>query len=126
MSKTKKQCSEMVHNTYGYPISQCSRTRVTWEGSRPWCYQHLPSAVKARAKASQARWEVEKAIEERNWRIKAAEVRVVQAAIEWRPHRQFRLKFGKVYTTLNALLNAVDELIEARKAPGSTEKGTPE
>lgn len=66
----KRQCVEMVYiserlASYSH---QCLRTKTEIEGDKYYCFQHLPSRVKAadeaRHKAWEAKWDEERRLRE--------------------------------------------------------------
>lgn len=51
----KERCSARPHNTTSGGTHLCSRTAVVTEDGKPYCRQHLPSAVKAKTEAAKQR-----------------------------------------------------------------------
>lgn len=75
----KIMCSERVYQSHMWNFAPCSRRGVV-EGpdGRMWCRQHSPEAVKARGRASDARYEMEMAARRANTRAAGVEAVIVE------------------------------------------------
>lgn len=78
----KERCSESVASPGSFGrFHQCTRRGLFSEGDKHYCKQHAPSAIGAKNKARNAKWDREQAIRKAESAVSQAATKIVEAVV---------------------------------------------
>lgn len=113
-----KVCAQICHPPKsppeGYP---CGKPPTLFEDGKDWCYEHAPSAARARATAQRERWNRQGAIHQARLEIARREAAVLRAASDWFHDTREIEGLRLTCAALERSKNALQALLASKDAP---------